>query len=275
MLKRILVGIAGTALIGGALWLARDWVNEHRTEARTDAYVQEMISMLDLAAMRDFHRRLDKVRIFINDNSIHKIDKAFRANRGNPDVFAAGVLAHAKGIAAEPVHMECSTRTNLMSSILQALGYDTRVVAIFNSKTNLRSHSFLEVMNPETKRWETQDADYDIYWRGKGSSGRISLANAAQSIDGIEPCGRNECGWGQVSREGIKAKKLTNYLDVISITAKQKAVRYALFTSRADLNRTYSKGSKQGSFCQVEAKRCQHGFYDITKYSSYEPGLPR
>jgi hypothetical protein len=68
-----------------------------------------------------------------------------------------------KGLRAEPVHMECSTRTNLMKSILQALGYDTRVVAIFNSKTNLRSHSFLEVMNPETKRWETQDVDYDIY----------------------------------------------------------------------------------------------------------------
>lgn len=231
--------------------------------------------MLDLAAVRDFHRRLDTVRTFINDNSVHKIDKAFRANRGNADAFAAGMLAHAKGSAAEPVHMECSTRTNSMNRILKELGYDTRIVAIFNSKTNLRSHSFLEVMNPETKRWETQDADYDIYWRSKGSDRRISLADAAQSIDDIEPCGRNECGWTHVSREGIKAEGLMKYLDIISITAKQKAIRYALFTSRADLNRTYTKGSKQGSFCEVEAKRCRHGFYDITRYSSYEPGLPR
>jgi hypothetical protein len=231
--------------------------------------------MLDLAVLPDFHQRLDKLRTFINDHSSHKVDKVFWANHGNADVFAAGVLAHAKGMAAEPVHMECSTRTNLMNSILQALGYDTRVVAIFNSRTNLNSHSFLEVMNPETKRWETQDADYDIYWRSKGSGERMSLAEAAQSIDDIEPCGRNACGWGQASREGIKARKLMDYLDVISITARQKAIRYALFTSRADLNRTYSKGSKQGSFCEVEAKRCEHGFYDITKYSTYEPGLPR
>jgi hypothetical protein len=271
----MLVGVVSSVLIGGAIWLALDWTNEQRTRTRTDAYVQEIISLLDLLVMEDFHHRLDTVRTFINDHSVHKPDKVFRSNHGNPDVFAAGVLAHAKGTAAEPVHMECSTRTNLMNSILQALGYDTRVVAIFNSKTNLRSHSFLEVMNPETKRWETQDVDYDIYWRSKVSGERISLAEAAESIEVIEPCGRNECGWGQASREGIEAKKLTDYLDIISITTKQKAVRYALFTSRADLNRTYSKGSKQGFFCEVERKRCEHGLYDITKYSTYEPGLPR
>lgn len=273
--KRLLVGIAGSALIGVAIWLAVDWLREQRTTARADIHVQEILSMLGLAAVPDFHQRLDMVRTFINDNSDHKVDEAFRVNQGNPNSFLAGLIAHAKGTAAEPIHMECSTRTGAMGRILKALGYDTRVVAIFNSRTNLRSHSFLEVMNPETRRWETQDADYDIYWRNKTSGGRISLAEAAQSIDQIEPCGRNECGWGQASREGIKAKKLIDYLDIISITAKQKAIRYALFTSRADLNRTYSKGSKQGSFCEVEAKRCERGSYDITKYSTYEPGLLR
>jgi len=37
---------------------------------------------LDLAGMQDFHDRLCKIRTFINDNSVHKIDKAFWANRG-------------------------------------------------------------------------------------------------------------------------------------------------------------------------------------------------
>ena len=72
-----------------------------------------------------------------------------------------------------------------------------------------------------------------------------------------------------------QAKVLMAYLDVISITANQKAIRYTLFTGRADLNRIYSKGSKEGSFCEVDAKRCKHGFYDLRKYSTYEPGLPR
>jgi hypothetical protein len=37
----------------------------------------------------------------------------------------------------------------------------------------------------------------------------------------------------------------------------------------------YRKGSKHGTFCQVEAKRCKNGFFDITKYSTYAAGLPR
>ena len=273
--KRLLLGIAGCALVGGAIWLAVDWLREKRMTARADAHVQEILSILNVEAIPDFHQRLDKVRSFINDNSAHKIDEAFRVNQGIPDAFLAGLLAHAKGTAAGPIHMECSTRAVAMERMLKALGYDTRTIAIFDSKTNLESHSFLEVMNPETKRWETQDADYDIYWRRKSSGERISLADSAQSVDDIEPCGRSDCGWSHESREGIRAKKLIDYLDIISITAKEKVLRFALYTSRAEFNRTYRKKGKQGAFCEVEAKRCQRGFYDITKYSTYEPGLPR
>jgi hypothetical protein len=273
--KRLLLGIAGSALIGGAVWLAVDWSHEKRMTARADAHVQEILSMLNLAAMPDVHQRLDKVRTFINDNSVHKVDEAFRVNQGNPDSFLGGLLAYAKGTAAGPIHMECSTRTVAMERIFKALGYDTRIIAIFNSRTNLKSHSFLEVMNPETKRWETQDADYDIYWRSKSSGERISLADSAQSVDDIEPCGRSGCGWSHESREGIRAKKLIDYLDIISIMAKERALRFVLYTSRAELNRTYRKERKQGAFCEVESKRCKRGFYDITKYSTYEPGLPR
>jgi hypothetical protein len=274
-IKCLLAGIVCAVLILTATWLAVDWLREQRRAARADAHVQEILSILDLPAMPDFHQRLDRVRAFVNDHSVHKPDEAFSLNQGKPDAFLAGLLAHAKGITAQPIHMECSTRSGAMGRILQALGYETRVIAIFNSKTNLRSHSFVEVMNPETKRWETQDADYDIYWRSKSSNERVSLADSAQSVDDIEPCGRNACGWSHTSREGIKAAKLFDYLDIISITAKEKTLRFALYTSRAELSRTYRKGQKQGSFCEVEAKRCKHGFYDIMKYSSYEPGLTR
>jgi hypothetical protein len=274
ILQRILTWVVASAMIGGTVWLAADRFYEHRITARTNAHVQEIFSLLDLESVPEFHERLDRVRTFINDNSIHKIDRAFWAHHADPSSFAAGLLAHAKG-TAEPVHMECSTRTNLLGLVLQALGYETRIVAIFNTRSNLHSHSFLEVMNPETKQWETQDADYDIFWRSKDTAKRISVAEMAEAINDIEPCGRESCGWDHKSREGIRASKLKPYLDIVSITAKHKATRYALYTSRADLNRIYSKGSKQGTFCEVEAKRCKMGFYDITKYSTYAPGLPR
>jgi hypothetical protein len=273
IVKIVVVAMVSIAIVGAA-WLAIDQLHGRRMNARMNARVQEIIAMLDLRATPDFHDRLDKVRTFINDHSIHKLDGAFWRNQGNPAAFADGLLAHVKGLAAEPVHMECSTRTNLMQLILQALGYETRIVALFDSNTNLSSHSFLDIMNPKTKRWETQDADYDIYWRSLSSGKRISLADSAESIDDIEPCGRNDCGWDHESQEGIRAKRLIDYLDIISITAKQKAFRYTLYTSRADLKRIYSEAGRQGTFCEIESKLCKHGFYQITKSPLYAAEAP-
>jgi hypothetical protein len=276
-INRVLVALLGIALVGGVIWFSIHWMRERQATKLMNTYLQEIISMLSLPASSHFHQRMDKVRSFINDHSKHKIDGAFFANRGDPFLYAAGLIAHAKNPSIEPVHMECSVRSNVMARILEAMGYETRIVAIFNTKSdrNLNSHSFLEVLNPETGQWETQDADYDIYWKRKDSSGRISLADAAEDVADIEPCGRERCGWDHVSREGKKARKLRKYLDIISITDKQRGIRYALYTSRADLSRLYSKGRKRGTFCQTEAQRCKQGFYDIRIFSSYAAGQSR
>src|SRR5262245_23202376 len=234
-LRRVLAGVAGIAVIGSVIWFAADWFQERKMKRRTNAYLTDIVTVLRLSETPDFHQRIDKVRTFINEHSIHRADdEAFRANQGQEGAFAAGILAHARGLSTEPAHMECSTRSTLMTRILHTLGYDTRIIAIFDSGTNLESHSFLEVMNPQTGQWETQDPDYDIYWRRQGAGERISLADMAEAIGDIEPCGRHSCGWDHVSREGIPVKRLMDYLDIISITAKQKTVRYSLYTSRAD-----------------------------------------
>src|SRR5262245_4593032 len=74
ILQRSLIWVAAVAVIGGTVWLAAERFNEQRVKARTNAHVQEIISLLDLESMIEFHQRLDKVRTFINDNSIHKLD---------------------------------------------------------------------------------------------------------------------------------------------------------------------------------------------------------
>ena len=68
---------------------------------------------------------------------------------------------------------------------------------------------------------------------------------------------------------------MRQFLDIISLTQKDRDLRYALYTSRADLNRIYTKDGKRGTFCEVRAKDCRQGFFDIRKFSSYAPGLPR
>ena len=254
--KICLIGFAGMAGIVG-VWTGTEQWREHQSEGRLNDLSKEIVSLIGFDESKDFHSRLDTVRMFVNDNSIHRIDEAFWAAQASAS-FPDLVLAYAKGVSAEPAHMECSTRSNLMRHILSALGYRTRTVVIFDTDTNLFSHTFIDVMNPDTKRWETQDADYDIYWRRGGE--RISVADYAEEIESIEPCGRDTCGWDQRSREGLKAERLRDYLDIVSVTDKQSGTRHALYTSRAHVARIYTKGDKRGSFCEVETKRCADGF---------------
>jgi hypothetical protein len=263
--------------LGAGAWLGFDWLQEHRIERQADAYVDEMVAISGLADIPDFHRRVDGVRTFINDNSDHNVDAEFRANQGNPSAFASGVLAYAEG-RGEPAHMECSTRSSLMARILDTLGYKTRRVSIFDSHRDekslfvlKRSHTFLDVLNPVTNQWETQDADYDIYWRRKSDGKRVSVVDAADKLDNIEPCGRTACGWQHVSREGIGADKLAELLDIISVTDKDRGLRFSVYTSRTNVGQVYTKGSKRGTFCKVEAKRCRHGFFNARDYEAKAP----
>ena len=246
--------------------------NENEGDA---ANVQAIITVLDLGATRDFHQQLDKVRTFINDHSQHKIDTAFWDLVEHPDAFAERLIAHFHDASVEPVHMECSTPSKLMASILSGAGLETRLVSIYDTNSDLRSHTFLEVINPETKEWETQDPDYDIYWVTKGSNQRVSVVETATDIDAVEPCGRIACGWNIRSRERKKTEKLRSYFDIISIKGISRPGNYALYTARADITKVFSIGKKRGTFCQIETDRCNDGFYDLANFSSYAPGQAR
>jgi len=172
-----------------------------------------------------------------------------------------------------PVHLECSTRANILARILQGMGYRTRTLAIYDTSKNLQAHTLLDVLNPETGKWESQDPFYDVHWKSASGRTRISLADSAEALDLIIPCTSKECGWHYVSGEGQAIRKMSRLLDIIAITDKSRDVRFAVFTKRADLKRVYSKGSRQGRFCEILRKRCRDGFYNISTVKSVASGL--
>ena len=85
----ILAGLALLAVMAAA-WLAVGAIRRWQASRAVEGEVQEIVSLLDVEAIPDFHRLLDTVRSFINDHSMHKIDQAFWANHGSAAAFAAG-----------------------------------------------------------------------------------------------------------------------------------------------------------------------------------------
>lgn len=259
------LGIVSVALLIGTLVVllgaraALDWRSERQMDDRAD----EIIALMKIPADADFHQTADGVRTFINDHSQDKVDAAFHAMNGDGVAFADGLIAHARDASRERVHMECSTRANLMGRVLRHMGYETRTIALFKTKGRFASHTFLDVLNPKTKRWETQDPDFDLYWTSLSSKSRVSLAEAAQDLEDLEPCGRSSCGWDHVSRDGNKPKSLIDKLDILSVTSKERDVRYSVYTTRANLKQTIAIGGRAGTYCEVMAKRCRDGFQPI------------
>jgi hypothetical protein len=142
------------------------------------------------------------------------------------------------------------------------MGLATRRVDVYDA-ANLRSHTFLEVLNPDTGAWETQDPDYDIYWRRAGSPERVSIAEAAGDLDNVVPCGRTGCRWSISSREGTRAELLRDYLDFIVVRERASSRRFTVHTARADPAKVYEHRSRTGTFCDVLAKNCRDGLFPI------------
>jgi len=262
--------IAAVGLLALAGYFAVSWTLERQQEHRFDANLEKLVRQLALSDHADPATQFDAARRFVNGHSRHAVDAEFRKVQGDRNLIAEGVIAHAAGTRSSPIHLECSTRSNLLASVLRRLGFETRIVAIFDTGDDeLRSHSFVDVLNPKTGKWETQDPDFDVYWISRASGQRVSLAEAAEDLSDLLPChGPSDCGWDAESAEGKSPAKLRDLLDIVSTTDKERDVRSTHFTTRAEPDKIFTLKGRRGTFCELMAKRCELGFSSISAKGS-------
>jgi hypothetical protein len=140
----------------------------------------------------------DSVRAFVQAHSVHRNDDEFNSIR-KEGRFAQEVLKHVAGQRSDPVPMICGARAWLMHDLLEEMGFDAMVVHIFDAQTPM-SHTFVQVLNPETGKWETQDPDFNIYWIEVTTGARIAVTDyAPDNLDQAKPCGILGCGWEVVA----------------------------------------------------------------------------
>ncbi len=252
----VIKGLISALVVTIAAWGgAKGW---HAYQLRDQA--DEIVALSGLRSAANFREKIGGLRAFINDSSQHRQDNEFYATWRDTLFLAQRLVGGAKDKTQDRVHLECSTRTALMTLALEAAGFTTRRIDIYDS-ANLKSHTFVDVLNPETGGWETQDPDYDIWWRDVKTGKPVSIAETATDLAAVEPCGRTACGWDIASRERFKAAKLKDYLDFV--TVKSKTQRFALYTPRADQKTVYDHEGKRGAFCDVLAENCRDGFFDM------------
>jgi hypothetical protein len=154
----------------------------------------------------------DSVRRFIQVHSVHRKGAELNSLRASGG-FAREVLRHVTNERKEPVPMLCGARARLAHDLFEALGYDARIVHIFDAESS-SSHTFADGWNPTTARWETSDTDYNIFWRNVKSGARIAVTDyAPDRLHQVEPCNDQGCGWNVVA----KAKMLRTLFDRVKV----------------------------------------------------------
>lgn len=118
--------------------------------------------------------KIDFVRDFVNTNSIHLGDDEFKSYQHNTPLIVEKLLLHYQ-TGSNPPHLMCDSRSRAMVYILNTLHIISRTVFVFSDDfDSLRSHTFLEVYNRDTHRWEVQDPDYNAYYLSNQTKQRLS-----------------------------------------------------------------------------------------------------
>lgn len=221
--------------------------------------IAEIHDVMGVGAISDFHKKIDAVRMAVHANSVHKIDDEFRA-KWKTGGLEEDFLKHLKKESPVPAKMECSARSAMAADVLRYAGYHVRQVVVYNVTTGLNSHTFIDVLNPETDKWETQDPDFNIYWRNAKTKERVSYAEVVSDFTAFEPCFDHGCGWDLKDAAGRDFDRFLNGYKIVSLIDRKTKKRFSVHAPDIDPNAVYEHKGVKGTFCEHVRKNCRAGF---------------
>lgn len=252
---------------------ARYGMDKYRDHLADKAYAAKIATIYTHTKKPDeetFHEAADRLHDFVRNNSQHKMDEEFYATWPDRMKLADAFIAGLEGKRKDNPHMECSTRSNLLAALHEKEGRRVRNVVMYSPAENLANHRIIEVLNPETMRWEAYDVTYDIYYRNKDTKTRVSTAETGANPDAHEACNtRGRCGWDLITDEKQESRKLLDYLKIITVHDKESGLRLTLHSEDVTKDRTFEADKGPGTFCDLFPDNCKQGFV------AFSEGLPK
>lgn len=177
---------------------------------------------------------VDTAREFLRENTIQGQGAWWAAHGNDYDYIAEQVYKKAVGDpSAETAELLCGNMVNLFSGVCGALGLQSRSIwAYSDTQGYFQGHTFMEVFNPSTGKWEIQDADYNVYYVDIRSGERVGVLDMmlADDIDAFIPHNAAATGWSETGADGLR---LANLFAAQMVTSEHK-----LYVSDASLTAT-------------------------------------
>lgn len=269
MTKRIITIIIISLLTISAVAFVINTLKDKQKRKDEIAAYAPLIELIEIEDSDDLNTISDKVRLFVNANSIHNIDEEFRSHWGNHKVIGEKIYDYAAKKSNQPVHLECSSRRAAMERIMQGLGYRTRAIDLYSHTPEYAAHSLLEVLDPNTNKWMAQDPGFNVFWKMKDTNTRISMVDAVKfGPKSITPCHtEQQCGWDiEGFGEQQELSALKNYLGMavtIDRTAKTRDIHYNPTIFPIEKTQPI-KGKGQMKYCDYRQKNCRGEIFDMS-----------
>jgi hypothetical protein len=136
--------------------------------------LNKIVQLIDAQHFSTATEKIDFVREFVHNNSEHRFDDESKHYAYNTPKVLQMLYDHYQTQSEAP-GLICDTRSTAMIYIYEQLGIRSRFIHIYSDDFDtLQSHTFLEVFNDDTNRWEVQDSDYDVYYTAKNNQSRLS-----------------------------------------------------------------------------------------------------
>lgn len=139
----------------------------HQTEqARFQRELPELADYFSRQKFASANERIDFARQWIAANSNHDESYVVGDKPLDTTEMLKRLQAASQGKGDKP-GLTCGPRALLLERILRVWGFRVRLVSIFfvnYSADEIGSHTYLEVLNPETERWEAVDPDNNLYY---------------------------------------------------------------------------------------------------------------
>ncbi|MBI1326264.1 MAG: TSUP family transporter [Alphaproteobacteria bacterium] len=178
----------------------------------------------------------------------------------NVDVADAGAAIEAlRRCVYESTYVE----EGLFEKLLASRELSFRKVTGFVHAENYPSYSFIEVLNPDTQKWEIHDVNYNVYYRGgegneKLGTRRVFLAG----FENVKACrtDKNEkenCGWKMPAKEGAVTGDVQKYWGAAVIQdPRTKTNTLHVRPEGFNLDKPELVNGVEKTFCQFEEKFC-------------------
>lgn len=143
-------------------------------------------------------KRIDFIRDWVYRNSIHKIDAEHdQYAYDTPRILS--MLWRSCQTSEDYPHLSCGPRAYAMKAILDDLRIPNRIIMIFpNNNFEINGHTFLEIFNRDTRNWELQDPDFDIFYIDTHNRKRLPGAGLIWGdLNSIIPISPTKEGWEQ------------------------------------------------------------------------------